>query len=101
MNRCPSRVTYGAIAYSESSGAYGFSYDYHNAEDANQRALSDCNKEEDGCKVVISFSENCAALAAGDNHRFGVTLGDGSEAARANALTACRQNGGKHCEIKV
>jgi hypothetical protein len=54
-----------------------------------------------GCKVVITFSETCAALAAGDNDRFATSEGDGAGVARGNALTACSRNGGKHREIKA
>jgi len=101
VNRCPNGVNYGAIAYAEQDGAYGFSYHYHSAAEANQRALSDCLAQGAGCKVVISFSETCAALAAGDNDRFAASLGDGRGEAQGNALTACSRNGGKNCEIKT
>ena len=88
MNQCPNRVNYGAIAYAEHNGAYGFSYHYHSAAEANQHALSDCLAQGAGCKVVISFSETCAALAAGDNDRFAASLGDGRGEAQGNALLA-------------
>lgn len=101
LDRCKNAVNYGAIAYAVHNGAYGFSYHYHSAADAEQRALSDCASEGDGCKVVISFSETCAALAAGNNERFGTSTGDGAGAARGEALKVCSRNGGKNCEIKA
>jgi hypothetical protein len=101
VNNCKNRVNYGAIAYAESNGAYGYSYDYHNAGDAGQRALSDCASEGDGCKVVLTFSETCAALAAGDNNLFAASVGDGAGNAQNYALTACSRKGGRNCAIKV
>jgi len=101
LNRCPNAPNYGAIAYAEHNGAYGFSYHYHSAAEAEQRALSDCMTKGAGCEVVISFSETCAALAAGDNDRFAASRGDGAGKAESEALTACSRNGGKHCEIKA
>ena len=101
MNNCRNRVNYGAIAYDTGSGAWGDSYDYHSTDDANQRALSDCSREGPACKVVISFSETCAALAAGDNSAWAANVGDGVGDARHNALVACARNGGRNCAIKV
>ncbi len=101
LDKCSSAPNRGAIAYAVHNGAYGFSYDYHSAAEAEQRALSDCASQGDGCKVVISFSETCAALAAGDNERLGTSTGDGAGAARGEALSVCRRSGGKSCEIKA
>lgn|GEM_PF-5377611 len=42
---------YGAIAYSKSSGAYGYSYDFGSREAAEERALSECRARGDGCKI--------------------------------------------------
>jgi len=62
----PARAdTYGAIAYSEQNAAYAWSVDQGSPKDANLRALSFCTKKGDGCKVVASFSNSCAALAVG------------------------------------
>jgi|SRR5208282_253667 len=101
VNKCSSAPNFGAIAYAVHNGAYGFSYDYHSAAQAEQRAFSDCAAQGTGCKIVISFSETCAALAAGDNERFAASLGDGAGVARSAALSACSRNGGKNCEIKA
>jgi hypothetical protein len=101
LNRCRKALNYGAIAYAEHNGAYGFSYHYHSAAEANQNALSECLAQGADCKVVISFSETCAALAAGDNGRFAASRGDGRGEAQSNALTARSRDGGRHCGIKT
>ena len=101
VNDCPNHVNYGAIAFSERDGSFGYSFDYHSENDANQRALSDCSQNGKGCKVVLTFSENCAALAADDHNRYGYSLGDGEGDANGRALRQCAGHGGKKCEVKV
>lgn len=101
VNQCRNRVNYGAIAFSVLNGANGSSYGYHSADEADQRALSNCEQRGDGCKVVIGFSETCAALAAGDDNRFAANLGDGRGSAENSALAGCHRNGVKNCAIKA
>jgi len=97
----PARAdTYAAIAYSEQNGANAWSYDTDSAQAANLKALSSCAKIGDGCKVVASFSNSCAALAVGANKRFVASQGDTREQAQSTALNACRSAGGTRCDIK-
>jgi Domain of unknown function (DUF4189)/Protein of unknown function (DUF3617) len=98
----PARAdTYGAIAYSEQNGANAWSVDQASAEGANLRALSFCTKKSDGCKVVASFSNSCAALAVGVNKRFAASQAGTSQQAQSDALDACRSKGGTRCDVKV
>ena len=53
---------FGAIAFSSSSGATGYSYDYDSRDGAEERALQECGP---GCKVVLWFKNACGALAVG------------------------------------
>lgn len=99
--QCSNLPKYGAIAYGEKSGAYGFSYDVNSAELADQRALSNCTKNGEGCKVVASFSNSCAALASGSNNRFAASQSGTRQQAQADALAACGRKGGKGCDIKA
>ncbi len=92
---------YGAIAYGAQSTAAGWSYDYGTKGDADRRALSDCEKRGNDCKIVVSFSDSCAAVAAGDNKRFAVGQATKSEEARASALAACTREGGTKCEVQA
>jgi Domain of unknown function (DUF4189) len=98
--QCANAAKYGAIAYSQKNGAYGFSYDVNSAAVANQRALADCTKNGEGCKLVLSFSNNCASLAADDKNRFAVSQAGSRTQAQDDALTACNK-GGRGCDIKV
>ena len=87
---------YGAIAYNFSTGASGFSHDYHSRDGAEERALDECGN---GCEVVAWVKNSCAALAIGDD---GWGWGRASSRAEAEkeALFQCghRTDG---CEVKV
>ena len=96
----PSR-SYGAIAYGAQSTAAGWAFDLGTAGDAHRRALSNCTQHGDDCKVVVSFSNSCAAVAAGTNKRFATGQASNREQAQANAVAACGRQGGAQCEIQA
>ena len=96
----PSRA-FGAIAYGAESTAYGFSYDQPNEAAADRRALSECGKHGDDCKIVIGFLSGCAAVAAGTNGRFATGQATTRQPAQATALDDCGRKGGDNCEIKA
>ncbi|WP_109508709.1 DUF4189 domain-containing protein [Nocardioides speluncae] len=54
---------YGAIYYSPSRDAVGFSTDYRNATYANRRAYKECAKHSGTCRRITTFRNTCAALA--------------------------------------
>jgi hypothetical protein len=98
----PARAdTYAAIAYSVQNGAYAWSVDMDNAADANSSALSSCKKRGDGCVVVISFSNACAALAVGTDRIWAASQALNSQQAQIDALNTCRTKGGTRCDIRV
>lgn len=90
---------YGAIAFSKSTSAHGYSYDYYNRATAEKRAVSECNKRagSDDCKVVIWFKNACGALAVGDSGS-GAEWGETAEVALFKSLASCVQIS-SHCEI--
>src|ERR1700681_405368 len=59
---------FGAIAFSASSGAAGYSYDYASRDEAEERALQECGR---GCEVVLWFKNACGALAVGTGNGYG------------------------------
>ena len=106
LNQCylreckrPTRM-FGAIAYGADSEAYGFAYDLPDANTANKRALVNCTKNGRDCKIVSTFSNACAAVAAAGK-RFSVATANTGAKARADAMTACGRGGGGVCEVKV
>ncbi len=88
---------YGAIAYDAENVAYGWSYGMGDEREAEMRALSGCRDNGDACKVVVTFVNSCAAVAANGTKRFKVGQGGSRDEAQAKALSAC----GRDCEIKV
>ena len=58
---------FGAIAYSPTSGVYGFSYDHGSRRDAEARAISECRMRGRGCKIAIWFKNACGSVAVGSN----------------------------------
>ena len=60
----------GAIAFSQRTGASGWSKNYDTKRQASNAALSYCNADD--CKVVYNFTNACATIAAGPDGGFGV-----------------------------
>lgn len=88
---------YGAIAYDAANVAYGWSYGMGDEREAEMRALSGCRENGDACKVVVTFVNSCAAVAADEKKRFTTGQGRTQKEAQAAAMAAC----GGDCEIKV
>jgi hypothetical protein len=92
---------WGALAVSNSTTNYGYSYDYTSSDAANAAALQACNsamKGKSDCKVRSTFSRNCIALATsgegiwGYSRTYGDLVADDKE-----ALNYCQNSGGKSC----
>lgn len=102
MARSEAGHVYGAISYSSRNGAFGFATRHGDSDSANRAALEECAKRGAGCRVVISFSNLCASVAAdSDGGVFWGTAGTRLEAER-QALFYCRRDGDpKTCETKA
>ena len=91
-------ANHGAIAYSQSSGARGWSFNLPDRAAAESKALAQCKKHARDCRIAIWFYNNCAALAVASDGRsasaYGATRPDAEEA----ALRAC---GKEECSLKV
>ena len=89
----------GAFAVGD-CGAYGFSYDYPQAEAAQQAAKAQCAGD---CKV-IPIKRTCAAFAI-DGTNFcgahGYATAAKLGAAQNTALQQCYSHGGKDCMIRA
>ena len=99
INEC-SKTLYGALAYDAENGDYGWSADFDNQTDAEQKALAGCASSS-SCKIVYDFWNSCAALAAAGDGSYSIQGGDNQDAAQRSALADCARNGGLGCEIKV
>jgi len=80
---------YGAIAYSKSTGSYGYSYDASSKESAFESAIDYCGKSD--CKAVLWVNDSCGALARKNNNISVIGTGWGStrSAAIDSAHTTC------------
>lgn len=86
---------YGAIAYSQSTGRFGYAGDYGSRGSAERAALDGCG---DGtCKVVLWFMNACGALATGNDG-----YGTGWSTSRRTAINIAMSNCNKytsHCSL--
>ncbi|AFZ44013.1 hypothetical protein PCC7418_1845 [Halothece sp. PCC 7418] len=95
-----SQSNYGAIAYSSSSDVYGRSWNYSSRQQAETRALRECQSRsaQNDCTVVTWFRDACGALATTPNNGYGGDWGNSIVAAERNALQICSQYG-RNCTI--
>jgi uncharacterized protein DUF4189 len=93
-----SRDFWGAIAYSFSTRAVGFSYNHPTQQDAINAAVEEC--DEDDCKALVWFKNSCGAFAnaTGDDKGYGVGIDEDEDVAQEKALANCRKFGTR-CKI--
>jgi hypothetical protein len=94
-------AVWGALAVSQASTYYGYSYDYPSADQANAAALKSCNSNVKGksdCKVRSTFARTCIGLATSTDNVWGysATYAD-LVATDKEALNVCEKAGGKAC----
>ena len=104
QNRCVVRGagTFGAIAFSGSTGGFGYSFDYRTKSQAEARALRECaaRAKKRDCRILVWFRNQCGALAVGPRHTHGSAYAPDFDTARRQALSYCRQaSNGAACEI--
>lgn len=93
-----SGLRFGAIAYSRSAGAYGWSNDYPSQDAAQSLALENCRKHASDCSIVLWYSNACGALAVGSN-AYGSAWGVDQPTAEREALQRCSQLT-SNCSVK-
>ena len=99
----PVPALWGALAIDSKQGpSWGWGIDYPTVQAAERRVLSECGED---CHVVMTFSGECAALAA-DQAQDSTVFGwakhyDDSAGAQNRAMDECRQKGGTSCLVRV
>src|SRR5262249_55868504 len=88
---------FGAIAFSPSDGAQGWSHDAPSWRAADDLAMRGCRSS--GCSVVVRFNAACGAVAVSGNGAWAADTGSDSASARHNALAACNNYGGFNCQV--
>ena len=89
---------WGAIAFSPSTGATGYTWENVTEVDAELRALQFCEQNASDCETAVTFRNGCGAVAWGDNGGWGSWRDTDQESARQGAMNECsmRDDG---CEI--
>lgn len=88
---------WGAIAYSFSTGTSGSAWDYSTEADASYNARRSCGQSD--CKTLLTFANECGAVAMGANGAWGGGYGDSENEASSSALRTCRKYGGTSCRV--
>ena len=89
--------SYGAIAYSRASGAWGVSETWGSQDKAESYAMKKCAEKGNGCKVIVWFDRGCGAVVSSEDATTFWSLGDSEGQARADALKKCAGSGSKNC----
>ncbi len=86
---------FGAIAYSPSTGAAGWSYNYATRDAAENRALRECESSsgKGDCFVAVWVRDAWASLARAANLAYGWAWNTDKCTAQINALQECSQRG--------
>ena len=86
---------FGAIAFSQTSGRVGYSYDYAASDDAARSAVNSCGQD---CSVVLWFGNACGALAVGSGRGYGSGWAGNQADAENIAMNNCSANT-SNCQI--
>jgi len=89
-----------SIAYSPSTGAYGYSYNQPDAYSAEEVAYMNCNEYAVDCDIVLTFENACGALAVGEDLGWGTAWNYDFQTAEIDALDSCQQNSNS-CQIQA
>jgi hypothetical protein len=97
----PAFAAYGAFAYDEGAGKYGYSYNEKNQGQADAAALKGCNSG--GCKIVFRTGpQQCGAIAATENGKvWGGARRDQRPAAELAAMQDCQKRTQGQCKVKA
>ncbi|MDV4161027.1 DUF4189 domain-containing protein [Rhizobium leguminosarum] len=90
--------SYGAIAYSPSTGALGWSYAHANRGDAEIVARRNCDSSANDCRIAIWFRNACGAVAVGHRGGWGSGWGYDNREAQRQAIRSCRKQTGS-CRV--
>ena len=82
---------YGAIAYSPSTGVYGYSYNYTTQSEAEYQAHQKCGYVD--CQTATWVKNGCMSLAVNDYDYWAGAWGNTYEEARGKAILSCQESG--------
>ena len=83
---------YGSIAYSQETGAVGYSFDHPDKQSAINAALNGCYENANDCVTATSFWNGaCGAVAVGENGGWSSGTGSDQYVAQDNAIYSCEE----------
>jgi hypothetical protein len=96
----PAFAGYGAIAWDQSTGKYGQSWNQPTKKGAEEAALGECGAS--GCQIVARIEPRmCGALATTqDGKNAGAAWRKDRETARLAALKSCARNKAGECIVR-
>jgi Domain of unknown function (DUF4189) len=89
---------YGAIAYSPSTKAYSWAYDFPSRSAAEKDALSRCRTKANDCMIPLWFRNSCGAIAIGSGG-YGTAWAPERGPAERQALVLCQRHS-QDCAVK-
>jgi serine/threonine-protein kinase len=89
---------FGAIAFSPSTGAHGYAFNHNSRRAAERAAMNGCRGYGGGCRIVVWFSDACAALAVGDGYGYGYSWAESRNQAQNRAIRECNTQTSS-CEV--
>jgi len=100
LGAAPALAGYGAIAFNETTGKYGLSWNEQTQHRAEEIALRDCGGE--GCKIVVPVGpRECAALATAEKGTaWGAAKRPNRDAAKLGALEGCQKRTSGKCILR-
>jgi len=94
----PAAGVFGAYSVSNSTLAWGVSWNAATREEAERAAIDTCAQSD--CRSVGWLEHSCGALAMSSDRAWAVDWASTAEEASQKALTACRNFGGTSCVIQ-
>ena len=81
--------SWGAIAYSGSTGRIGYTYENGSEPEASENAIGYCGVDD--CETVVTYRNACGAVAVGTSGNYAGGWGETSGIAQDTALVNCSQ----------
>jgi hypothetical protein len=95
-------ASFGAIAFDQATGRYGFSWGKSSRAEANESAKKDCASE--GCKLFSVTPGRCGALATAedqkDSNAWGISTRPDKGDAEARAIANCQKHTAGQCKVR-
>jgi hypothetical protein len=87
----------GSIAFNETNGKSGISWNASSIQEAQRLALQSCGYGK--CKILTDFQKTCAALAVSPDYGWGWSKGSSLSNVQISALDECRRPGNDNCTV--